>query len=114
MNKELKKIYKEYSDLPNDIIREIVQFKQQKKDEKSTNYIYIKNQIKYLNESIIKMEHLLKGELYIKDLMNGYSTIAHPYDINAMIENLEYFKSRRREISNIIVRIKFNKGLGGK
>jgi hypothetical protein len=105
-----KSIYKKYSDLPNDVIREIINHKKNE-IKKSNNYIFIKNRIEYLNKEIKITEHLLNGEIYIKDLRNGYSSICHPYDINNTIKYLEELKRQRKEISNEIRHLKFERSI---
>lgn len=105
-----KSIYKKYSDLPNDVIREIINHKKNE-IKKSNNYIFIKNRIEYLNKEITITEHLLKGEIYIKDLRNGYGSICHPYDINNMIKYLEELKRQRKEISDEIRHLNFERSI---
>ena len=119
MNKESKKWYKsiyiKYSDLPNDVIREIISHKKNEIKNRNNydrnNYIFIKNRIEYLNNEIKITEHLLKGEIYIKDLRNGDSSICHPYDMNNMIKYLEELKRQRKEISDDIRHLNFERSI---
>ena len=114
MNKESKKWYRsifiKYSDLPNDVIREIISHKKNEIKNRN-NYIFIKNRIEYLNSEIKFTEHLLKGEIYIKDLRNGDSSICHPYDMNNMIKYLEELKRQRKEISDDIRHLNFERSI---
>ena len=114
MNKESKKwyrsIYIKYSDLPNDVIREIISHKKNEIKNRN-NYIFIKNRIEYLNSEIKFTKHLLKGEIYIKDLRNGDTSICYPYDINNMIKYLEELKRQRKEISDDIRYLNFERSI---
>lgn len=110
-SKEIKRLYKKYSDLPNDIIRQIIEFKLQQ-----SNHVSIKEAIskiqsirkemtkinkaladyELLNEKYSERDFKTRNVLFVEK-ENGYCVTM---DIGAVLNRVRCLQSANNEIMN--------------